>query len=369
MALSEHPAASEAVGEVISQISEQLAQQPTLVVAFASLSHHEHMPEVMAAIRNFLEPDCLLGALCDTVIAGNREISRSPALSVWATTQGHAAGIRLSDSNPEQLPDGTETLLLLASPAAFPIDDLLFGLSNSQPGLQIIGGVTSVGSQPDARQLWLDDDCYADGAIGALLSGFPPAGVTIRVSQGGQPLGQPFTITHAEQDTIFELGGQPALLRLKDLISNATASQQRLMRQGIHVGIAVNDIGNYDFLLRGIAGIDQERNAIGMADQIDIGDTIQFHGRDAQTAAAELRTCLASLEPAAALLFSCNGRGAHMFGKAGREATLISQLLGDIPMAGMSCAGEIGPVGHQHYLLGFTASLALFGLDPKAGGS
>ena len=364
MALSEHPTATEAVGEVVSQLSEQLTQQPSLVMVFASLSYHEHMPEVMTAIHNFLEPDCLLGTLCDTVIAGGREISHSPALAVWATTEGHATGIHLPDGHPEQLPDKAETLLLLADPMTFPIDNLLLGLTTSQPHLQVIGGMISVGNQPEARQLWLDDACYAAGAIGALLADFPPAGVITQVSQGGQPIGQPFTITHAEQDTIFELGGQPALDRIKDLVANATAKEQQLMRQGIHVGIAVNDIGNYDFLLRGIAGLDEAQATIKLADQIDIGETIQFHGRDAQSAAAELHTCLANLKPTAALLFSCNGRGAHMFGKAGREATLISQLLGNMPMAGISCAGEIGPVGHQHYLLGFTASLALFGLDP-----
>jgi len=31
-----------------------------------------------------------------------------------------------------------------------------------------------------------------------------------------------------------------------------------------------------------------------------------------------------------------------------------------IPLAGMFCAGEIGPVGGQNFLHGFTASLALF---------
>ena len=37
-----------------------------------------------------------------------------------------------------------------------------------------------------------------------------------------------------------------------------------------------------------------------------------------------------------------------------------AQLLGPIPAAGMFCAGEIGPVGGQSFLHGFTASVALF---------
>ena len=367
VALSEHPAAIEAVGEAVSQISEQLESQPSLAVVFASVSYHEQMSEVVAAISNFLKPGCLLATLCQTVIAGSREITDSPALAIWATTQGQATGVRLADSSQPQLPDEVseaETLLLLADPFSFPVDNLLSELADSQPGLPVIGGMTSTGAHPDARQLWLNGDCHADGAIGALLSGFEPGGVSTRASQGCQPIGQPFTITHAEQNTIFELGGQPALERLKELITNASPQERQLMRHGIQLGIAVNEADTCDFLVRGIAGLDQEQGAIGMAGHIDIGDTVQFHVRDAQTAQAELRQQLGSLEPAAALLFACNGRGAHMFGQADREATLISELLGNIALAGMACSGEIGPVGNQNYLLGFTASMALFGLDP-----
>jgi small ligand-binding sensory domain FIST len=42
------------------------------------------------------------------------------------------------------------------------------------------------------------------------------------------------------------------------------------------------------------------------------------------------------------------------------DAGLLAQVLGDIPMAGFFCAGEIGPVGGQNFLHAFTASIALF---------
>jgi small ligand-binding sensory domain FIST len=42
------------------------------------------------------------------------------------------------------------------------------------------------------------------------------------------------------------------------------------------------------------------------------------------------------------------------------DAGVVEKLLGPIPLAGAFCAGEIGPVGGQNFLHGFTASLALF---------
>jgi small ligand-binding sensory domain FIST len=35
-------------------------------------------------------------------------------------------------------------------------------------------------------------------------------------------------------------------------------------------------------------------------------------------------------------------------------------MLGEIPVAGFFCAGELGPVGGQNFLHTFTASIALF---------
>ena len=59
-------------------------------------------------------------------------------------------------------------------------------------------------------------------------------------------------------------------------------------------------------------------------------------------------------------MFTCNGRGRSLFGEADHDAGVVAELLGSIPLAGMFCAGEIGPVGGQNFLHGFTASLALF---------
>jgi small ligand-binding sensory domain FIST len=59
------------------------------------------------------------------------------------------------------------------------------------------------------------------------------------------------------------------------------------------------------------------------------------------------------------LLFTCNGRGSRLFSTPDHDAALATSALG-VPLGGMFCAGEIGPVGGKNFLHGFTASLALF---------
>ena len=64
--------------------------------------------------------------------------------------------------------------------------------------------------------------------------------------------------------------------------------------------------------------------------------------------------------PAGALVFSCNGRGASMFGPCDHDASTIAEELGGAPTAGFFAAGEIGPVGGRSFLHGFTATVGVF---------
>jgi small ligand-binding sensory domain FIST len=122
-----------------------------------------------------------------------------------------------------------------------------------------------------------------------------------------------------------------------------------------------------DFLIRGILGADPATGAIAVGEEVEMGQTLQFHVRDAGSADKDLQrileqeaAALAGRRPAGALLFTCNGRGSRMFPEPDHDARLLTRMLGDIPVAGFSCAGELGPVGGQNYLHTFTASIALF---------
>jgi len=64
---------------------------------------------------------------------------------------------------------------------------------------------------------------------------------------------------------------------------------------------------------------------------------------------------------AGALMFTCNGRGSHLFGTPDHDIETVRRSIGQLPVAGMFCAGEIGQVGGRNFLHGFTASVAVFG--------
>jgi small ligand-binding sensory domain FIST len=121
-----------------------------------------------------------------------------------------------------------------------------------------------------------------------------------------------------------------------------------------------------DFLVRGVIGSDPQTGAIAVGDRIEVGESVQFHVRDAATADEDLRELLGRApadSAAGALLFTCNGRGTRLFSAPDHDAALVSDMLGGAALAGFNCAGEIGPVGGENFLHGFTASIALLTED------
>ena len=253
------------------------------------------------------------------------------------------------------------TLLLLADHFSFPTDAFLHRLNIERPGLAVIGGLASAANHPGGNRLALDGEVRADGAVGVFLDGVV---VETVVSQGCRPIGKPFTVTRADRNLVVELGGQPALRRLEELAAGATESDRELLRRGLQVGLVVDehkvDFERGDFLVRSVLGADPDVGSIAVGDQIDVGQTLQFQVRDGAAADEDLRALLGSHSAAGALVFTCNGRGRHLFGVPDHDSGVIAEILGSVPAAGAFCAGELGPVGGRNFVHGFTASLALF---------
>jgi small ligand-binding sensory domain FIST len=94
---------------------------------------------------------------------------------------------------------------------------------------------------------------------------------------------------------------------------------------------------------------------------------VQFHVRDAATSAQDLEHLLtayaaasAGVRPAGALLFSCLGRGIHLYGEPDHDTNALRDHLGTVPLGGFFCNGEIGPVLGATFLHGYTSAFGLF---------
>jgi small ligand-binding sensory domain FIST len=374
-----------AIDEVCKSLDSQLDASPDVVFVFGSADRNnaDSSGQLVQQLNSHLTPKHLLGCMGESIVGREQEIEMQPALSVWAAclagTEVCPMHLRLEQSTdgaaivgwPETLSESwpeDSTLLLLGDPYSFPADVLLARLNEDQPGTQVVGGMASAGSGPGENQLLWNDRVLEDGAVAILLHG--KIGVRTVVSQGCRPIGKHFVITKSEQNVIYELGGRPALLQLKEIFDQLSTREQGLVQTGLHVGRVVTEYQDRfeqgDFLVRNVMGIDPNEGSIAVGDYVRPGQTVQFHIRDHETADHELRQLLRGvadddlIQPLAGLLFTCNGRGTRLFQQPDHDAASIADVLGAIPLAGFFAAGELGPIGGKSFTHGFTASLAVF---------
>jgi small ligand-binding sensory domain FIST len=376
--LATSDAGAESFREAADAAAAGLGGRPAdLAAVFVGAPNLSDLDEGIATVRARLRPRSMVGCGAQGVVGAGRELEEG-GVAVWAaslpgaqlesftldaTSAGESA---VAVSGIPDL-DEADAVILLVDPYTFPIEPLLGHLAEDHPGLPVVGGLASAGGGPGLAALLADGDVVRQGAVGVSL-----AGVKVRscVSQGARPLGPEMVITAAEGNVIHELASQPALHRLKEAILELDAHDRALAAQGLLLGIVVDEnkpeYGRGDFLVRGLLGVDEESASLSVGERVRVGQTIRMQVRDGASADEDLRETLdrelrdLGGPPAGALLFTCNGRGAHMFGEPDHDASLLARSLRDAPAAGFFCAGEIGPVGDRNFVHGFTATLALF---------
>ncbi|MFO0912182.1 MAG: FIST N-terminal domain-containing protein [Pirellulales bacterium] len=382
-------------GPVVAELSQQLELQgwagqapPDLLVCFATHHHRRHWGAVNQQLHQLLRPRQQIGCLGQGVIgtdaAGRgQEIEDDPAWSLWAAWSP-SAELEAAHLSLEQTPEGmaftgfdrelpeNSSLILLADPFSFPADVLLERWREDRPGTLVMGGMASGGSAPGENRLVLNDRTFDHGAIALAVSG--PLNITPVVSQGCRPIGDPMIVTRAERNVVLELGGQPAVTQLQRIFQSLPNHEKEMLQRGLHLGRVVSEYQEQfeagDFLIRNVFSLDGQRAALIVGDYFRPGQTVQFHLRDAGSAHRDLQLLLEKARhqtppPAAALLFTCNGRGTHLFGEPHHDVTVTQRTLGPIPVAGFFAQGEIGPVSAENFLHGFTASIALFSTHQK----
>jgi small ligand-binding sensory domain FIST len=367
-------AARRAVSEARASLG---GSSPSFAVLFASGHFFGNAEALAAAVAGETGQIPLIGCVAEAVAGGSREVESEPAVSLWLAAD--VGPVETFSMEFVPTPSGgafggyrfeqeAGIRLMICDPFTFPIADLLAHLNQHVPGATVMGGMASGGLRVRQSRLFLDGRVLAHGAVGASL---PRAEVHALVAQGCRPVGNPYTTTRADGNVIFELGGRPPLERLRDLAAAVPASDAELLAQGVHLGVVIDEYqaepGQGDFLIRGVAGVDPESGAIAVGDEVAVGQTVQFHVRDAGSADEDLRrtlereaAALGNRRAAGALLFTCNGRGSRLFAEPDHDAGLLAEVLGQIPVAGFFCAGELGPVGGQNFLHAYTASIALF---------
>jgi hypothetical protein len=298
------------------------------------------------------------------------------------------------------------TALLHADAQTPDVPELIAELAQRTASGYVFGGLAA--SRSDVVQFAINGDGHVagqgktSGVFHGGLSGVAfDADVAImsRVTQGCVPVAKVHTITRADNNVVLSLDGESALSVLeRDLQINIADRQTAIPKvRSTLVGLsaaqdapghpAIKRTGEFDeaVLVRHIIGIDPDKEAVAIAQPVEVGMRLTFCERNAAAARADLtRICAEireALEPedmtaelasvlsaetsamphparrmAGAIYVSCAGRGGPHFGAPSAEMHIVRRALGDVPLVGFFAGGEIA---HQE-LHGYTGVLTVF---------
>jgi small ligand-binding sensory domain FIST len=369
--------------EVSAAAEEALAEcggQPSIGFLFLSPSWLPQINEVLDLVRVHGRVPLLVGCVGGGLIGVDREVESAVGMSLLL--------VRLPDAeltpvliSTEQIEESTgpaywqmetglgldqvDSWIVFANPFASGLETWLAEWNIAFPDAPSIGGLAS-GISAGEQALLLDGKLVDAAVLALAVKG---GKVRTLVSQGCKPVGEPFTITQADENLVYALGSRPAYQVLSETFNRLSSEEKERARGNLFAGLAateyVADLKLGDFLVRNLLGADPDTGAVAIGARARPGQTLQYQLRDRITAHADLvdrangcRTL--GCTPFASLIFSCNGRGHRFFGVPNHDAATLAEIFGAVPSAGFFCNGEIGPVGRASYLHGYTASVALF---------
>jgi hypothetical protein len=217
------------------------------------------------------------------------------------------------------------------------------------PGVVVVGGGSARHDLGSGAPSWqfCNEQVSSEGVAVLLFSG--PVAYSIAVGTGWRTLGASGTVSRSGPGRVEEIDGRPAMeyiARYLDAIGPASFGNP----------LAVRELGSDGSYLRAIVGSDADTGALLLFGSIPAGATVQLTTATTDDILAGTRQSLvdavkdfpSGTRPEAALMFSCAVRQLLLGSRASTEVELARAELGvSLPLAGLYCYGEIGPVSGQ----------------------
>lgn len=364
------PFTVETVTRAAQQLRQAMGGASKLGIAFTSADYRPMLEEFCDILR-------VEGWMVDVVgctgagwIGGGREEEGTSGFSLLALANP-AAEFRVEEIRHEEFCGSHRgpSALAFLDPQALPPEPWLAAFNQQHPQAIVVGGLAAASGIPAAQT----SAVFFNGRIceRGLLVGWSGGNLRLTglVSQGCRPIGEPLTVTRAENNVVYALGAQPAYQALESAFQTLTDQEKSTARGNLLAGLAtseyVEEFQPGDFLVRSIIGADPNSGAVVIGGIPRVGQTLQYQYRDRQAARTDFTNQLRQAQarvsrPVAALLFSCLGRGKGFFGAPNHDISCLEEVLGKLPAAGFLGQGEIGPIHGVNCLTTYSAAVGLF---------
>ena len=350
----------------LGETPEAEAGQTDLGFLYVTDAYAADMGEILDVLRGATEIEQWVGTVGIGVCATGTEYFDEPAMVVLAGRwpedrfrlvpgMGEGAG-PFVEANRAWLDGAAPTFgIVHLDPNNESAAALVTGLA-AEASAFLVGGLTS--SRAAHAQVAGE---VTDGGLSGVLFAADVA-VATGLTQGCTPIGPVRTVTGGQDNVLFEIDGESALDVFKRDIGEELAGDLARVAGLIHAALPIPGSDTGDYLVRNLLAIDPEQGWIAIGEQVAVGDRVMFCRRDGASARQDLQRMLGDVTrrlespPRGGVYFTCLARGPSLFGPNSEEMRAIQAALGDVPLVGFFCNGEIS---HDR-LYAYTGVLALF---------
>ncbi len=392
-ALSAEASMDAAVKEITENLTGNYSAD--LAIVFASTNFASDLTRLLPLLRSRLNASHWIGCAGSGVVGTNSlgqasELEQGPALSVTLLNLPGAV-INTFALDTKSLPDldgpahawhewvgidqtQASSMLLLLDPNSLNINDLICGLDYAYPTSTTLGGIAGRHNAPHGSLFF--EDKVVGGAVGCSFSG--EWTLEAVVAQGCKPIGPVFEVEQVQRNVLIELSHgdirESPVACLQRVLADLSEKERELVRHSLFLGVERKDLvlgglgtpkAQGTFLVRNLIGVDPSNGAVAVAERLHVGQNVQFQLREAEASREEAKQLFDAIgeryltPPLYGILMACLGRGKQLYGVSNGDVDIARKVIDDLPISGIFCNGEIGPVGGATHLHGYTACWGL----------
>ena len=218
--------------------------------------------------------------------------------------------------------------------------------------------------------LWTGDGIYSHHAL--MLAFTSGLRIESAIFHGCRPVGDYYTVTKSDGQTVLEIDGQPAIPFLEARSGLPAEEFPFFLILGVNHGARDQPYDETRYANRLCLAVDKARNGLVMFEPDLVAGArfqIMYRSLDFEYIPPKIERLFADLDgyrPVFAFYINCAGRAARFAGEDREDAAVVQRTVaGRVPLLGIYSGVEIAPIANRPRTLDWTGVFCLFSVPAK----
>ena len=274
-AISNHPLAAAAAGEVIGEVLDGVGMNPELVLVFAFGGHVDFVGELSASVTHVLRPRTTV-AVTGQARPGSGDGHGDAGVFAWATTVGPVRAVVLdetglgSDGRAPDFGPSPAAIVAFGNAPQWPPQAALDRWSLRFPNTFITG------AQPMGHEgaVMVGGTRVGPGGVALVFDATAPlSGKCVSRTRG---VGPSMTANVVRGRVISELDGTDAIDRFERAVSDLMPADRAELRREILIGVTMSHEDGGGFFVAQLLGMNRRAGSLVADHEIDEGSILQL---------------------------------------------------------------------------------------------